>query len=262
VLERDDHDPESWSAIRALGANLVATLAPPDSRTDQLADAAGVSYLAFLTTDQIESLARDPERILEARAERRLAGFYYWDAGALEGFTDPQAQRRAYMTLKELFPDKLVLYPTRLDPIAWEPDFLDCYFRPEFTDLVVAYFYPVGTTILGEARESDAWPERLAGLLGALSLRVPEGKEVLPVLQGFEQEGYPVGARFAQAQMNVYRRFWPSLPNAAVYAWKTAVPGLLVEMALRPRLQKGVCDLFAALGSGAPCRWARDFPWR
>ena len=49
----------------------------------------------------------------------------------------------------------VLVYPTRLDPIVWSPDFLDRFFRPEFTDLVTPYFYPVGTTVIGEARETD-----------------------------------------------------------------------------------------------------------
>ncbi len=265
MLERDYRDPEAWRAIAALGANVVATLAAPDSETDRVAAAAGLGYLAFLTTDEIESLARDPTRVVEARAESNLAGFYFWDAGAVEGFTTPQAQQRAYQTLKSLFPGKLVLYPTRLDPIAWESDFLDRHFRPEFTDLVTPYFYPVGTTILGEAREEDAWGERLADLLSALAPRIPPGKGVLPVLQGFERIGYPVGARFVPGQMAVYRRFWPDLSNAAVFAWKFAVPGAepLIEMAKRPLLQQGACELFAALAAGpSHCRSMREIPWR
>jgi hypothetical protein len=265
VLERDYRDPEGWRAIAALGANVVATLAPPDSETDRIAAAAGLTYLAFLTTDEIESLARDPASVAEARAESNLAGFYFWDAGAVEGFTTPQAQQHAYETLKGLFPGKLVLSPARLDPIAWESGYLDSYFRPEFTDLVTPYFYPVGTTTLGQAREGDAWGERLAGLLSALAPRIPAGKGVLPVLQGFEQIGYPVGARFVPGQMAVYRRFWPDLSNAAVFVWKFADSGAepLIEMAERPLLQEGTCELFAALSAGpSHCRAPREIPWR
>jgi hypothetical protein len=264
VLERDDQDAGAWAAIAIMGANLVATLKPPSAGTDAIASAAGLDYLAFLTTAEIESLAADPVRITEARSERRLAGFYYWDAEAIEGFTTPEAQRRAYTTLKNLFPDKIVLYPTRLVPIAQQTGFLDDYFRPEFTDLVTPYFYPVGTTVLGQAQESDAWEDRLAGLLSELARRVPEGKGVLPVLQGFQQEGYPIGARFPFRQMSVYRRFWPDLSNAAVFAWKfeQAQPPL-IEMAELPTLQRGVCVLFAdLLPVHARCRWSREILWR
>ncbi len=265
VLERDYRDPEGWRAIAALGANVVVTLAAPDLETDRLAAAAGLAYLAFLTTDEIESLARDPARVAQVRAESSLAGFHFLDTGAVEGFTTPQAQQRAYETLKSLFPGKLVLYPTRLDPIAWESGFLDSYFRPEFTDLVTPYFYPVGTTILGHAWEEDAWGERLAGLLSALAPRIPAGKGVLPVLQGFEQIGYPVGARFVPGQMAVYRRFWPDLSNAAVFVWKFADPSAepLIEMADKPLLQQGTCFLFATLsGRLSRCRAPLQLPWR
>jgi hypothetical protein len=182
----------------------------------------------------------------------------------LEGFTTPGAQQRAYSTLKSLFPEKLVLYPTRLDPIAWKAGFLDDYFRPEFTDMVTPYFYPVGSTVLGQAQEDDAWEDRLAGLLSEIARRVPEGKGVLPVLQGFQQDGYPVSARFPLRQMSVYRRFWPDLPNAAVDAWKFAQPQPpLVELADLPTLQRGVCVLFTDLATGYPrCRWGREIPWR
>lgn len=264
VLERDDLDPAVWRAIGALGANLVATARPPSPETDRVAGEVGLTYLAFLTTDEIEAFAADPARVVESRAERNLAGFYYWDANLVqEGFTTPDAQQRAYTTLKSLFPDKLVLYPTRLDPIVWSPDFLDQYFRPAFTDLVTPYFYPVGTTIIGEAREQDEWPQRLAELLAALAPRVPAGKGVLPVLQGFEQQGYPVGARFPASQFTIYLRFWPDLAGAAVEAWELPGPGPLVELAGKPALQEGVCALFAGLaGPRARCRLRLTVPWR
>lgn len=264
VLERADQDIAAWTSIATTGANVVATLKPPSPRTDAIANAAGLDYFAFLTTTEIESLADDPTRIAEARSERRLAGFYYWDSEVPEGFTIPEAQRRAYATLKNLFPDKLVLYPTRLDPIAWNPGFLDDYFRPDFTDLVTPYFYPVGTTILGQAQENDTWENRLADLLSEMARRVPEGKGVLPVLQGFQQDGYSVGMSFPFRQMSVYRQFWPGLSNAAVYAWKFAqAQPPLVELADLPPLQRGVCILFADLLPGyARCRWGREILWR
>ena len=264
VLETADQDASVWTAIARMGANVVATLKPPSAGTDAIASAAGLDYLAFLTTAEIESFAADPVRIAETRSERRLAGFYYWDSDVLEGFTTPGAQQRAYATLKSLFPDKLVLYPTRLDPISWKAGFLDDYFRPEFTDLLTPYFYPVGSTILGLAQENDAWEDRLAGLLSEVARRVPEGQGVLPVLQGFQQDGYPLSARFPLRQMSVYRRFWPELSNAAVDAWRFAQPQPpLVELADLPTLQRGVCGLFADLRTGyATCRWGREIPWR
>ncbi len=264
VLERDDLDPAVWRAMGALGANLVATAGPPNPETDQVAGTAGLAYLAFLSTDGIESFVGDPARVAEARAEHNLAGFYYWDANLVaEGFTTPEAQQRAYTTLKGLFPEKLVLYPTRLDPIFWSPDFLDRYFRPAFTDLVTPYFYPVGTTFIGEAREQDEWSKRLEALLAAVAPRVPAGKGMLPVLQGYEQPGYPVGARFPAAQWIVYRQFWPELAGVAVEAWEFPGPGPLVELADLPTLQKGFCNLFAVLaGPHSRCRLRPTLAWR
>ncbi len=264
VLERNEHDPAEWEAIRQAGANVVATLRPPDRETDELAGAAGLTYLAFLTTDEIAIFARDASRISEAQSERNLAGIYYWDARVVEGFTTPAVQQQAYSTLKLLFPDKLVLNPTRLDPIAWDPDFLDGYFRPEFTDLVTPYFYPVGTTGFGATQESDAWPDRLGGLLSVLASRIPADKGLLPVLQGFEQQGYPVSSRFLADQLAVYRRYWPALPNAAVYAWRMFLPNSapLIEIAGRPDLEKGVCHLFQHLSRRSTCRSGSVVPWR
>lgn len=262
VFERDERDGPAWNAIRGLGANVVATLRPPSAEIDELARTAGMTYLAFLTTDDIASLSRDASRISEIQGERALAGFYYWDSHAIEGFTSAEVQRQAYSTLKLLFPDKLVLYPTRLDPIVWSPGYLDRYFRPEFTDLVTPYFYPVGTTILGETREEDAWRERLAGLLAALAPRIPPGKELLPLLQGFEQEGYAVSPHFVGDQLAVYRNTWPAVSDAAVFAWTIAEVAPLVEIANRPDLQAGVCNLFSTLSRTSGCRSRRVISWR
>src|SRR5688572_16195454 len=220
VFERDEQDPAAWATIRDLGTNVVATLRFPSRELDELATGAGVTYLAYLTSTEIEVLAVDATRVAEIRNHSSLAGFYYLDAGVPEGFTTPETQQRAYTTLKALFPDKLVLYPTRLDPIVWSPGFLDRYFRPEFTDLVAPYFYPVGTTILGEARESDAWSNRLEELVSALAPRIPSGKGLIPVLQGYEQVGYPVSPYFLSRQLAVYRKWRLDVSNAAVFAWK------------------------------------------
>lgn len=260
VFEREDQDPAAWAAIRDLGANVVATLRPPSRELDELASAAGLTYLAYLTTVEVEALARDAAQIAEVRSHRSLAGFYYLDSSVPEGFTAPETQQHAYSTLKQLFPDKLVLYPTRLDPIAWSFDFLDRYFRPEFTDLVTPYFYPVGTTILGEAREEDAWQQRLTELVSALATRVPAEKGVLPVLQGFEQVGYPVSPHFLSRQLAVYRAWRPDVSNAAVFAWKfsPAETGPLIEIAGRPDLQRGVCHLFTGMSRVSGCRARRE----
>ena len=262
VFEKDDRDAAAWRAIRDLGANAVAILGPPNAEIDELASEAGLTYLAFVTADEISILARDASRISEIRSERALAGFYYYDSQALEGFTTPEVQRQAYSTLKLLFPDKLVLNPTRLDPIAWNPDYLDRYFRPEFTDLVAPYFYPVGATILGEAREEGTWRERLAELLSALASRVPPGKQVLPVLQGFEVEGYPVSSHFLADQLAVYRKIWPDVSAAVVFAWTIAEVAPLVEIADRPYLQAGACNLFSTLSRASGCRSRRVISWR
>lgn len=262
VLERNDRDPAEWKAIRDAGANLVATLRPPSAEADALATANGLTYLAFLTTDEIPLFLGDASRVGEARGERSLAGFYFWDAEVTEGFTSPEAQRHAYSALKLAFPDKLVLYPTRLDPIVWSPEFLDRYFRPEYTDLVTPYFYPVGTTPIGEAHESDPW--RLDEILAMLAARVPDGKDLLPVLQGFEQNGYPVSPHFLGRQFAIFRKHWPGLANAAVYAWRfgSAEPGPLVEVAGRPDLEAGVCNLFRSLSRTSTCRSRRVVSWR
>ena len=259
-LESADQDPAAWSAIRDLGANAVTVSRPPSREADEIVTAAGLTYLALLTTDEIATLSRDASRIAEIRGERSLLGFYFWDAQVVEGFTTPEAQQQAYSTLKLLFPEKIVLYPTRLDPIAWSPDFLDRYFRPEFTDLVTPYFYLVGTTILGEAREEDAWRARLGGLLSALASRIPPGKGLLPVLQGFEQQGYPVSTHFLADQFAVYRNLWPDLSNALVFAWKLSPP--LVGIAGRPDLQEGACNLFRSLSRRSTCRSERVVSWR
>lgn len=264
VMERDDLDPAAWQSIRALRANLVAKAAPPSAETDRVAGLAGLSYLALLTTDEIQGLAGDPAGLAELRGERNLAGFYYWDVNAVEGFTTADAQQTAYATLKSLFPDKLVLYPTRLDLIASSPGFLDGYFRPEFTDLVAPYFYPVGATPLGPFREQDPWQAQLSALLGALAARVPAGKDVFPILQGYESPGYPLTARFPAGQFEVYRRFWPGLASAAVEGWEfTDLEPLLAGLSVRPSLQEGVCGLFAGLQDRpARCRLRRMMPFR
>ena len=142
---------------------------------------------------------------------------------------------------------------------------LDRYFRPEYTDLVTPYFYPVGTTTLGPAQEGDAWPVTLGGLLSELAPRLPPGKGLLPVLQGFEQTGYPVGSGFLAEQLAVYRRSWPTLSNVAIFSWKIAEgeTAPLVELADLPTLQRGVCTFFASLSPGpARCRWSNVIPFR
>jgi hypothetical protein len=77
VLERNDRDAAEWVAIRNAGANVVATLRTPSLEADELAGAAGLTYLAFFTTDEIFTFAHDAAQIAEARSERNLAGFYF-----------------------------------------------------------------------------------------------------------------------------------------------------------------------------------------
>ncbi len=92
---------------------------------------------------------------------------------------------------------------------------------------------------------------------------MPAGKKILPVLQGYEQPGYPVSARFPAAQLMVYRQFWPELADAAVEAWELPGTEPLVELADLPTLQKGVCRLFADLeGPNARCRVRTTLGWR
>ncbi|HYR46371.1 MAG TPA: hypothetical protein VER78_05140, partial [Thermoanaerobaculia bacterium] len=109
----------------------------------------------------------------------------------------------------------------------------------------------------------DPWSERLAALLAAVAARVPEGKGVLPVLQGYEQPGYPVGARFPAAQLMVYRRFWPDVSNAALEAWEFPDPAPIIGFVSLPQLQAGACSMFAGLaGHPARCRMRSPLPWR
>ena len=184
-----------------------------------------------------------------------FAGFHYLDDGVEEGFTAPQIQGRAYAALKRLFPGKLVLYPLRLD-LASDPSWLDDYFRPEFTDLVVPYFYPVGRTPLGVYSYGDDWDAVLSSLLAGLRDRMPPRKGVLPVLQGFQQEGFAVQEEgFPRRQMDAYAALWPGVRNVAAFAWfdvfANAIP--LSGMARSPALQSGFRRLFESLaGDDAP----------
>ena len=101
----------------------------------------------------------DPGAVEALRAIPGIAGFHYREEEGIEGYTPAAEQQRAYAILKAFFPDALVLYATRLDPIATDPLYLDGYFRPEFSDLVAPYFYPIGTTVLGDFGEGDGWED-------------------------------------------------------------------------------------------------------
>ena len=264
VLERDEADAGRLAALRALGANTVITHSGPNALTAEAARRAGLFYIAFLTTRQIDQASRDPYFRAAIAALESLVGFYYLDDGvAVEGYTSPESQERAYRTLKAMFPEKLVLFATRLDLLSIDAGYRDNYFRPEFTDLVTPYFYPVGTTSFGAVTQDSPWPQQLAPLLAALSQSMPAGEGVLPVLQGFAPIGYSVNERFLPEQMEVYRRIWPRLGSAAVYAWEIEVPQPLIALDDLPEVQRGVCDLFASFASRpSRCGRARRLDWR
>ena len=264
VLERNEADPDRLAALHALGANTVITHSAPSLAAAQAASAAGLYSIAFLTTRQIDQASRNPWFVPETSALPGLVGFYYLDDSVpVEGYTSPEKQQRAYATLKAMFPDKLVLFPTRLDLFAIDSSYRTDFFRPQFTDLLTPYFYPVGSTSFGQVTEDSPWPEALASLLAQIAQGHPPSQGVLPVLQGFEPDGFEIGARFPAEQMAVYRRFWPGLRNAAVFAWEIEVPQPLVELSQLPELARGVCTLFAGFSNRpGPCRRMRPLAWR
>jgi hypothetical protein len=264
VLERDEADAGRLTALRALGANTVITHSGPNALTAEAARRAGLFYIAFLTTRQIDQASRDPYFRPAIAGLESLVGFYYLDDGvAVEGYTSPDSQERAYRTLKAMFPEKLVLFATRLDLLSIDAGYRDSYFRPQYTDLVTSYFYPVGTASFGAVTQASPWAQQLEPLLAALAQKMPAGQGVLPVLQGFEPIGYSVNERFLPEQMEVYRRIWPSLRNAAVFAWEIEVPQPLIELENLPEVQRGVCDLFANFASRpSRCGQARRVDWR
>ena len=252
-------DPSVAAAVRGLGANTFVTQSFPTAAGAMAASQAGLHYFARVTPQEILRLWTDPTLLSAVRALPGLAGFEYLDTGVPEGFSPPETQRFAYETLKSLFPSAIVVTATRLDPIAWKPGYLDAYFRPEFSDLVVPYFYPVGTTLLGFRQQSDAWESDLCALLIPLAARVPPGKEVLPVLQGFEQDGYPVDARLVSRQWNVYREIFPGNSNVAGFWWGGGAEESLTGMSERPMLLEAFRRLFGAVPTrGSPC----DVPGR
>ncbi len=261
VIEGHDHDASVFAAVRDLGANTVVTHAPPDADTAALARAYGLFYIAWISTNDLIRTESDPEFRSTLSAVRPLAGVYYEDDGVEEGYATPEVQQRAYEDARGLFPCALVMHPTRLDPIATDHGFLDRIYRPQFTDLLVPYFYPVGTTILGTYSEDDRWRERLSSLLFEVAKRTPAGKGLLPVLQGFEQIGYPVSESFLSDQMSVYAVFWPANRNAAAFWWGQGMHDVpIVGFGFRPALRAGVRDLFMEFA--AQPRYARTIPFR
>lgn len=252
VLVAGETDPAVARSVASLGANVVASLNPPDPAVGaNLADA-GLKYIAPLLISDVERLPGDAALLARLRTIPALAGLEYYDDTVTEGYASPETQARAYGILKDAFPDLLVLYATRLDPVATDPTYLDDYFRPEFSDLVVPYFYPVGNTILGAQQEGEAWEARLRALLAPVAARTPAGKGILPVLQSFEQEGFPINGGFLRRQIGVYGEFWPGNRNAALFAWQTE--GSVHGVNDLPVLRRAVSSLFGASPSPPrPC---------
>ncbi len=249
-----EDDPAVLRSVAALGANLVVTQTAPRASTAAAASAAGLGYLPRLSIDDLDRLIRDGAYRASVRAMPAIVGFHYIDLDVTEGFALPSTQEFAYGTLKALFPDRLVLYATRLDPIATQPGYLTAHYRPEFTDLVTPYFYPVGTTPIGTFEDADPWNEELRALLAPLAAATPPGKPVLPVLQAFEQTGHPAGAGLPRRQLDVYAEFWPDDRNAAVFWWGGPIDEPLAGIADLPSMARGVARLFgAAPGRPSPC---------
>lgn len=247
VLTVGETDPSVLAGVRSLGADTVVTFARPSLAASAAASAAGLAYVPFLSVSDVDGLLYDSGALAALRAIPGIAGFHYRDEDVIEGYTPAAEQERAYAILKGLFPGALVLYATRLDLVAADPAYLDAYFRPQFTDLVAPYFYPVGTTPLGPYQESDPWEQRLASLLEPLAAKMPAGQAVLPVLQAFEQSGYPVGPEIAPRQMEVYRAIWPDTADVAAFWWGSGVPEPLTGLAERPLLRSGFTRLFLGL---------------
>jgi len=259
VLTVGETDPDVLQGVRALGADTVVTFARPSPGAALAAAAAGLRYIPFLSVQDVDRLGQDPGALAALRSIPGIAGFHYYDDAVLEGYTPADEQGRTYAALKALFPDALILYASRLDPIATDAGYLDAYFRPEYTDFVAPYFYPVGTTVLGNHFETDAWEDRLASLLEALAARMPPGKAVLPVLQAFEQTGFPVGARFAARQLDVYRSVWPAVADVAAFWWGGGLDEPLAGLSERPILARAFRRLFFRL---APLAGPRVVPGR
>lgn len=246
VLTVGQEDPNVIAGVRALGADTVVTTARPSLAASNLAQAAGLKYIPFLSTLDIDRLLTDSDYRAAVSAIPGIAGFHYMNDQIVEGYTSAFEQERAYTILKSLFPAAIVIHPTRLDLLATDPTFADLYVRHEFTDYVTPYFYPVASTVLGPQQEDDPWEERLAFLLGLLAPRIPSGKPVLPVLQAFEQDGYAVRADLASRQLDVYQKVWPDIANLAAFWWGDGTAPLR-GLGERPALRSGFRRLFAGL---------------
>jgi hypothetical protein len=246
VLTVGEEDPNVIAGLRDLGADTVVTTARPSVAAANLARAAGLKYIPFLSTWDVDRLLADSDYRAAVRAIPGIAGFHYMNDQIVEGYTSASEQERAYTILKSLFPAAIVIHPTRLDLLATDPTFAELYVRPEFTDYVAPYFYPVASTVLGPQQEDDPWEERLAFLLKLIQPRIPSGKPVLPVLQAFEQDGYPVRADLASRQLDVYRAFWPDIANLAAFCWGDGTAPLR-GLDERPALRSEFRRLFAGL---------------
>lgn len=252
ALFEGEADPAVARSIAALGANAVASLNPPDAAAGASLAAAGLGYVARIAVRDVERLPVDPDAVRRLRAVPALVGLEYFDDSVTEGYAAPETQQRAYGILRSLFPDLLVLYATRLDPIATDPTYLDDYFRPQFTDLVVPYFYPVGDTILGPEQETDAWEDRLRALLAPVAARTPATQGIFPVLQAFEQAGYPLSGGFLRRQVGIYAELWPANSNAILFAWSAGDSSRGIDES--PVLRRATEWLFGAVPSAPrPC---------
>lgn len=240
VVEGED-DPRILARLKRMGINTIVTSREPSLKTALATQAAGLSYLSYISTAEALRLAEHPAslaRVSAVAAVKSFAGFHFLDETVPEGYTSPLVQERVYRLLKDLFPSDLSIHALRLDLVALDPTFLDGYFRPEFTDLVVPYFYPVGTTVLGNFQYVDDWDLLIVSLLEAVRDRMSAAQEILPVLQGFEQVGFPLEIGFARRQMNAYRLVWPSNAHVAAFVWGFRDPeGLLIPMDDHPSLQ-------------------------
>src|SRR5215470_14200405 len=110
VLTVGEADPEVLAGVRALGADTVVTFARPTEAASLAAAAAGLRYIPFLSVQDVDRIASDPASLAALRSIPGIAGFHYYDEAVLEGYTPAEEQGRAYVTLKALFPDALVLY--------------------------------------------------------------------------------------------------------------------------------------------------------
>jgi hypothetical protein len=254
VVVAGEGDPAVASAIAAAGANVLATLSPPNAAADAACEAAGISYLARIPALDVAALPFHPERVAAIRALHSLVALQVIDLDALEGYETPDTQAFAYATLKALFPDLLVVHALRLDPIGWDPGYLERFYRPELCDVVAPYFYPVGATYLGTFEENGSWPETLRSLLEQVAARTPAPTSILPVLQAFEQSGHPVSRALLDRQVAIYRQVWPGSSALAAFWWGDGLDEPLTGLAERPDLRASVAAIFGAAPSRAhPC---------